>query len=276
MAHICATQWGRDSKFLQESWQCILERQILFSKLELLPLSGLSVCCRHTYTAFSMQTYSNWYLDTSWEGPLYFFPRDLTGCRGVKNYVSLVKDKFLGLYLKITFHEHFCFRSEEDPIWFFQRNYIGFIKLITFSCKPSHPVWYGNNLYCWGKRNSIKYPCILYIRKTQYFHKWTNLLQFHWLGWVGLQVETENAKSCLRKCWQTVRGNTVDDCKQPGQVKPVISPSQGWAASHRNQIFSWIILCANGNNNNKRPSLASTWHRLKVWISFQLFSGNYH
>lgn len=56
---------------------------------------------------------------------------------------------------------------------------------------------------------------VFYILERQYFHEWPNLLQFHWSGWMGLQVETENAKSCLRKCWQTVRGNTVNDYKQP-------------------------------------------------------------
>lgn len=49
-----------------------------------------------------------------------FFSRDLTGCRGVKNCVSLVKDKFVWLYLKITLHEHFCFRPEEGPVQFFK------------------------------------------------------------------------------------------------------------------------------------------------------------
>lgn len=87
----------------------------------------LGSLCWHTCTAFSMQTYSNLYLDTSWEGHPYFFSRDLTGCRGFKNYMSVVKNKFLWLYLKITLHEHFC-SDWRRPCLIFQRNYIGFMK----------------------------------------------------------------------------------------------------------------------------------------------------
>lgn len=67
MGHICATQWCGDSRFLQKSCQCFMEKQILFSKPELLTLPEMSVCCvdTHTHRAFSMQTYSNLYLDTS-------------------------------------------------------------------------------------------------------------------------------------------------------------------------------------------------------------------
>lgn len=84
MGHICATQWCGDLRFLQKSCQCIMERQILFSKPELLSLSGMSVCCRHTYKTLSMQIYSNLYLNTSWEGLPYFLLRISLVVEGLK------------------------------------------------------------------------------------------------------------------------------------------------------------------------------------------------